>query len=87
MTGDDDTTFTTEQALAAQRELRKRLGLGDETFPLPALIGMLSDEIEKLRARGGTDAEVAATIEHATGKRISPDDVARHYANPEKRRR
>jgi hypothetical protein len=82
-----DVTFTVDEAIAAQREMRKRLGLSEEKFALPAFIGMISDEIEKTRAAGGSDAEIAATVEHATGKRISPDDVTKFYAGPERRRR
>ena len=49
-----DVTFTVDEAIAAQREMRKRLGLGEEKFSLPAFIGMISDEIEKTRATGGS---------------------------------
>jgi hypothetical protein len=80
-------TFSANDAVAAQRELRRRLGLSDEQFPLPAFIGMLSDEIEKMRTAGHSDAEVAATITHATGKPLSPDDIATFYARPEARAR
>jgi hypothetical protein len=80
-------SFTIDDVVATQRQLRKRLGLGDEQFPLQAFVGMLSDEIERLRAAGHSDAEIVATVEHATGKPLSVDDLQKFYASPEKRRR
>lgn len=82
---DDEPTFSIEEGLAAQRALRDRLGLGPERFPLPAFVGMLSDEIEKMRAAGHDDGEVARVIASATGREIAPEALARHYAPPERR--
>ena len=79
--------FSVEKAIAAQRELRKQLGLPDERFGIPALIGMLSDEIEKLRAAGRSDGEITGAITRATGKSLSPDMVSRYYATPQQRHR
>ena len=81
-----DIPFSVQDALAAQRELRKKLGLGEERFPMSAFMGMLSDEIEQMRAAGRTDAEVAAAIAHATGKTLTPEDVAGHYVPANRRR-
>ncbi|WP_425230079.1 hypothetical protein [Sphingomonas sp.] len=53
-------TVTLPQAMAAQRALRRELDLPDERFPLPAFIGMISDEIEQLRAAGHDDGSIAA---------------------------
>ncbi len=78
--------FSIDEAIAAQRELRKQLGLLDERFGVSALIGMLSDEIEKLRA-AGRDGEVAGATTRATGKSLSPDMVSRYYATPQQRQR
>ena len=47
---DDQPTLTLQQAMAAQSKLRDVLGLPEEQFPLPAFIGMISDEIEQLLA-------------------------------------
>ena len=80
-------TFSIDQAIGAQRRLRSSLGLEDERFPLPAFIGMISDEIEMMRQAGRTDADIVAVIADATGERIAPEDLARHYAPPEQRRR
>jgi hypothetical protein len=35
-----------DQALRAQRALRDAAGLEEEAFPVPAFVGMISDEIE-----------------------------------------
>lgn len=75
------------QALAAQRALRVALGLPDETFPIAAFIGMLSDEIEQLRAAGKGDAQIAAMIQDSSGAPIDADTIARFYAPPDQRRR
>lgn len=48
-------TYPIDQALRAQRALREAAGLGPEMFPIEAFVGMISDEIEQLRARGKTD--------------------------------
>ena len=81
------TSFTAEQAVRAQRELRAALGLGDEAFPLPAFIGMISDEIQQMREAGRSDQEVLRIVEAATGQTISPEDLARYYASPQDRGR
>ena len=80
-----DQNFTLDQAMKAQAAMRKVLGLGPETFPAPAFVGMLSDEIEKLRRAGSTDDDIAALIRRETGRELSASDIARFYAPPEKR--
>ena len=83
----EDTTFTLAQAMAAQRALRDELGLGEEAFPLPAFIGMISDEIQQLREAGRSDSEVLKIIQRATGVALSEADLERFYAPPERRAR
>jgi hypothetical protein len=83
----EPTGFTIEQAIGAQRALRAALGLGDEIFPLPAFVGMISDEIEQMREAGHSDAGVIRIIADATGRTITGDDLARYYAPPDRRRR
>lgn len=51
-------TYPLDQALRAQRALRDAAGLGPETFPVEALVGMISDEIDHLRSQGKTDGEI-----------------------------
>ena len=82
-----DTTFTAEQAMRTQAALREALGLGLERFPLPAFIGMISDEVEQLRAAGRTDGDIVAMISGSTGQAISEADLQRFYAPPEHRLR
>jgi hypothetical protein len=79
--------FSLDQAMAAQRRLRALLDLAEETFPLPALIGMVSDEIEQMRASGRSDVDTARVLSEATGVAIGVDDVCRHYAPPGARQR
>ena len=83
----NDPTFTVEQAVKVQRDMRHSLGLAPEVFPLPAFIGMISDEIEQWRSAGRTDGEIVAMICGSTGHRISEADLVRFYAPPERRLR
>ena len=79
-------TFSAFEAASTQRQLRTLLGLGEEAFPLPAFIGMLSDEIEKLLAAGWSDLMIAETLTGVTGKRVSAEAVSAYYACPAVRR-
>ena len=83
---EDNQGFSIQEAVAVQRELRRSLGLGAETFPLPAFVGMISDEIEQFRSAGKSDADIAAVIRDTVGRDVSADDIARFYAPPEQRR-
>ncbi len=83
---DDDQTFSAQEAVAVQRELRRSLGLDAEAFPVPAFVGMISDEIEQFRAAGKSDADIAAVIKSAVGRDVSPETIAQFYAPPEERR-
>ena len=80
-----DITVTGQQAADAQTALRKALGLPPEQFPLPAFVGMVSDEIEQLRRKGKSDTEIAMLIQNAVGVELQADDIARYYASPEER--
>jgi hypothetical protein len=57
-----DKKVSLEAAMRAQQILRSTLALPEETFSLPAFIGMVSDEIEQMRAAGRPDAETAAIL-------------------------
>lgn len=83
MSGQDK--FSVQEAVAVQREMRRSLGLGAEEFPLPAFVGMISDEIEQLRAAGRSDADIVAMIKATIGRDVSSADIAEHYAPPEAR--
>ena len=79
--------FTLQQALQAQTALREAAALPPEVFPLPAFIGMVSDEIEALRNRGKADEEIASMINTASGSQVSAADINEHYASAEQRER
>jgi hypothetical protein len=81
-----DPTFTADQAVATQRALRAALNLPDEAFPLPAFIGMISDEIQLLREAGHADQDIIDLINTTTPTTITPADLTRFYAPPEARR-
>ena len=81
------TEFTLDESIRAQKAMRDALDMPDEMFPIPAFVGMVSDEIEKLRNAGRSDADIVAIVRKATGKDIPPDALAEHYATPEERDR
>ncbi len=78
-------TFPIEEALRAQTAMRDAAGLGAEMFPVEAFVGMVSDEIEQLRARGMSDQDIATLVASNSKIEISAADIAEHYAPPEKR--
>ena len=78
-------SFSVEEAMRTQQQLRDALGLGPERFPLPAFVGMISDEIEQLRASGRTDHDIAGLIASAIGRSVAPEDLARHFASSDLR--
>ena len=78
-------TYPVDEAIKAQRALREAAGLAPEQFPVQAFVGMISDEIESLRTRGRTDAEIASLIEANSGIRITAAEIAENYASPEQR--
>ena len=75
-------SFTPEESIKARRAMRDKLG--DETFLMPAF-GMVSDEIEKLRAAGESDECIAEIVREATGEPIAANDIAENHATPEQR--
>ena len=77
--------YPIDEALRAQKALREAAGLGPEMFPLEAFVGMISDEIEKLRSQGKTDGEIAAMINENSGIEITAEEIAANYASPEER--
>lgn len=80
-------TFTGQEAAYAQTALRGVMGLPAESFSLQAFIGMISDEIEQLRAHGFGDAAIADLPCEITDKAVSSRDITSFYAGPESRRR
>ncbi len=78
-------TYSVEQVLRAQKALRDAASLGPEMFPIEALVGMISDEIENLRARGKTDSEIAALITENSSIEITGEEISENYSSPEDR--
>jgi alkylhydroperoxidase family enzyme len=77
--------YPIEEALRAQKALRAAAGLAPELFPIPAFVGMVSDEIEALRKRGYTDEQIARTVSQSSAIEITAAEIAAHYASPEHR--
>ena len=80
-----DKVYSLEEAVKAQKALRTLAGLGPEEFPVQAFVGMISDEIEQLRAMGRTDEEIAGVIRENSEIEISAGEIAENYAGPEQR--
>ena len=78
-------TFPVEQALRAQTALRNAAGLAPEMFPVEAFVGMISDEVEQLRAQGMSDEDIADLIQSNSDIEITAQDIADNYAPPELR--
>jgi|EndMetStandDraft_7_1072992.scaffolds.fasta_scaffold1530638_2 hypothetical protein len=74
-------TFTAEDALKTTAGLRAELGLGPEQFPISAFVGMISDEIRKLRQAGRSDDQIAALVSKLTGKQVSGSTITEHYGD------
>jgi len=83
----NEKTYSLEEALKAQSSLRAAAGLEPERFPVSAFVGMISDEIEVLRAQGKSDDEIAGLIRQQSEIEISPAEIAANYASPRDRSR
>ncbi len=79
------TEIPLHEALKALKALRDAAGSRPETFPIPAFVGMISDEVETLRAQGRTDDEIAGIIRASSAVRITAEQIREHYATPEER--
>jgi hypothetical protein len=78
-------TYPLEEALRAQKALREMAGMGPEMFPMPAFVGMISDEIEVLRGRGHDDEAIARTITANSQIAITAEEIAAYYAPADER--
>ena len=83
----NQTGYPLTEILKAQQALRDAANLPPESFPAPAFIGMISDEIEALRNLGRTDAEIAAIIRQSSSIAIDPETIQQNYAPHEDRHR
>ena len=77
--------FSVEEAVKAQKALRSASGLGPEMFPVQAFVGMISDEIESLRASGRSDEEIAEIIRNNSAIEITSAEISENYASPQDR--
>lgn len=77
--------YSVEEAIKAQKALRTLAGLGPETFPLDAFVGMISDEIEQLRKLGHTDEQIAQVVAANSNIEITAAEIAQNYASPAQR--
>lgn len=80
------TDITIRKALAAQNALREAAGLGEEHFSVEEFVGMVSDEIDALRAHGTDDEAIAALINKA-GISVTVEQIKQFYASSEQRHR
>lgn len=78
-------TYPVEQALRAQKALREAAGLGPELFPIQAFVGMISDEVERLRSQGKTGEDIASLIRAHSDIQITAAEIAENYAPPDQR--
>jgi hypothetical protein len=81
----DASTYPVEEAVKAQKALRAAAGLEPEQFPIQAFVGMISDEIEALRAQRLSDKQISKLIEDNSTIRISAQEITSNYASPEDR--
>lgn len=87
MTGSEklEKVFLLPEALKAQTALRDAAGMGPEHFPLKAFVGMISDEVQVLRERGWSDAQIADCIVRNSAIDISAAEITENYATEEQR--
>lgn len=78
-------TYPVEEALKAQTALRRATGLEPEQFPMQALVGMISDEIQAPREQGRTDEQIAGLIQESSSIQITAGEIAENYATQEER--
>ncbi len=74
-------SFTAEQAAAANTALRAALGLAPQQFSAEQFVGMISEEIEQLRAAGRTDDDISQLLAKEIGVALDSDLIARYYAD------
>ncbi len=78
-------SFSAEEAAAANKALRAALGLPPQQFSAEQFVGMISEEIEQLRAAGKTDGDIAQILAKETGVQLDPDLIGRYYADEAER--
>ncbi len=84
-TAPEHQAFPLEEVMKAQSALRSAARMPPERYPLPQIIGMLSDEIEALRTRGLNDTEIATLIGGNSLIKLEAETIGKYYASPEQR--
>ena len=84
-TAPEEQTFPLEEIMKVQSALRSAARMPPERYPLPQIIGMLSDEIESLRKRGHNDTEIATMIGGSSLIKVEAETLQKYYASPEER--
>jgi hypothetical protein len=77
----DATTYSAGQAAAANTVLRTALNLPAQQFTIEQFVGMISDEIQQLRAAGRTDDDISNLLQSKAGISVSADEIKRYYAD------
>ncbi len=78
-------TYTFEQILLAQTAMRAAANPWKEDFPLPTIIGMLSEEISAMRRNGFTDEEIATLIQKSSNIALDAETLTDLHAPPKKK--
>ena len=79
--------FPVEEAVRAHKALREAAGLGPEMFPVAAFVGMISDEVQTLRERGFTDAQIVDLVKRHSAIELEETELRAQYATPEERQK
>ena len=77
--------YPIEEALKAQNALRAAAGLEPELFPVRAFVGMIGDEVQRLREQGRNDEEIAALIRRSSAIDLTAREIGEYYAAPDER--
>jgi hypothetical protein len=81
----DATTYSAGQAAAANSVLRTALDLPPQQFTTEQFVGMISDEIEQLRAAGRSDEDISNLLQSKAGISVTADELERYYADGNRR--
>jgi hypothetical protein len=72
--------YNIEQVIYARKVLRDSMNLETQTFPLSAVIGMLSDEIDAMRKAGISDITISKLMGLGLGDAVSVRDIQKYFA-------
>jgi hypothetical protein len=76
----DATTYSAGQAAAANTVLRTALNLPAQQFTTEQFVGMISDEIQQLRAAGRSDDDISNLLQSKAGISVTAEEIERYYA-------